>query len=42
MPVGAGVSRELVNGDKDGKPGWAGGKKTGTLVAVYGKRFSAC
>ena len=32
-------ARELINGDKNKKPGWAGGKKIGTLIADYGKGF---
>lgn len=32
-------ARDLINGDKDKKPAWAGGKKIGTLIADYGKGF---
>jgi Chitinase class I len=32
-------ARDLINGDKNKKPKWAGGKKIGTLVADYGKGF---
>jgi hypothetical protein len=32
-------ARALVNGDKNSKPSWAGGKKIGTLVADYGQAF---
>lgn len=34
-------ARDLINGDKNKKPGWAGGKKIGTLIADYGKAFRA-
>jgi hypothetical protein len=30
-------ARDLVNGDKNATPAWAGGKKIGTLVGDYGK-----
>jgi hypothetical protein len=33
-------ARELINGDKNKKPQWAGGQKIGTLIANYGKGFS--
>jgi hypothetical protein len=32
-------ARELINGDKNKMPAWAGGKKIGTLIADYGKGF---
>lgn len=32
-------ARDLINGDKNKKPAWAGGKKIGTLIADYGKGF---
>jgi len=32
-------ARDLINGDKNKKPKWAGGKKMGTLIADYGKAF---
>jgi hypothetical protein len=32
-------ARDLVNGDKNAAPTWAGGKKIGTLVGDYGKSF---
>jgi hypothetical protein len=32
-------ARELINGDKNKKPAWAGGKKIGTLIEEYGKAF---
>jgi Chitinase class I len=32
-------ARDLVNGDKNSKPKWAGGKKMGTIVGDYGKAF---
>ena len=32
-------ARDLINGDKNKKPNWAGGKKIGTLIADYGKAF---
>lgn len=32
-------ARDLINGDKDKKPAWTGGKKIGTIIADYGKAF---
>ncbi|MBB2962971.1 glycoside hydrolase family 19 protein [Methylobacterium sp. R2-1] len=32
-------ARALINGDKNVKPKWAGGKKIGTIVGDYGKAF---
>jgi hypothetical protein len=32
-------ARELINGDKSKKPGWANGKRIGDLIADYGKGF---
>jgi hypothetical protein len=32
-------ARDLVNGDKNADPAWAGGKKIGTLIGDYGKSF---
>lgn len=34
-------ARDLINGDKNTKPKWAGGKKIGTIVGDYGKAFRA-
>jgi hypothetical protein len=34
-------ARELINGDKDKTPAWAGGKSIGILIADYGQAFFA-